>query len=287
MKLTDLLHDPSSITPRYPIYPEKMEGQIKNFPAPNGDLYVLDFIENRTPRIFDGYDQIKVRPALNCKQALKKSKGLPWRKALFETVTIIDRKGYEERNRKYEEMLIRQIFFHLVINVFGIGDDLPGLSFHLHEIPYEFVYRYVGRYFPTNISWLRSTCGCSDRDVKHNDIPRASGSLACATSTFSSIRRQRNLTDTVTKERIPLRPKKGVAPHDEHEPDDMYTVYYFEKIGYMTDDDQRHPYRYIPMFRDKKRNDPEEGRVTELYDDVTSFFDPERPSINPDHQSLI
>ena len=287
MKLTDLVHNPSSVTPRYPIYPEKMEGQIKNFPAPNGDLYVLDFIENHTPRIFDGYDQIKVRPAMNCSRAMKKSKGLPWRKALFESVTVIDRKGYEERNLKYEEMLIRQIFHHLVINVFGIEDYLPGLSLHLNEIPYEFVYRYVGRYFPAYTYWLTSTVGYGYVGLKRPDIPRATGSLACAASVYSSVRRQRNLTDTVTKERIPLRIKKGVAPHPKDTPEDDYTVYYFEKIGYMTDDDERHPYRYIPMFRDKEFNDPDSGRRSEFLDNVSTFFDPELPSMNPGMQSII
>ncbi len=284
MKLKDFKYDPFSITPKYPVYPEYMKDQIRNIPNDKGELYVMDYIENKTPRIFDGYDQIKVRSTKGSLKSIRKKDDFTPRKAIFGSIKVIDRKGYEHSNEMHEEMLIRAMFRHLVLNVFHVPFNKKNIS-RLDEIPFSLVKNYVGRYYPSNLLWLVSTVSLSK--VYHNHDIEPTADLSIATSSYSSIRRQQNLTDSFTKEPVKLRKGYREAPHREDEIDEMYQVHCFEHAGYKTKDDEVHAFKPIPMFRKGYFDKESEFQESIETDDVMSFFDPKKRKINPGEQSLM
>ncbi len=284
MKLKDFDHNPSGIVNKYPFYPELMEKHIKVTRNEKGVAPIMDFIEGKSPRIFDGYDQIKVRPAHGSLRSKRKSHDLVERKAFFGTVTVIDRIGYEESNRMHEEKLIRAVFRHLVINVFHIPFNEEDQHF-LDDIPFNMVKEYVGRYFPVNPLWMASTVSVSS-NWRHHDIERTP-ELSLATSVFSSIRRQNNLTDTATKQPINL--KKGYVEraHKPNEPDELFQLYCYEGKDFKTQDDKRHPYRPFPIFKDSRYTTKEEMAKSVRTDDPSTFLDRDKCEVRIGYQSII
>ncbi|WP_031551563.1 hypothetical protein [Oribacterium sp. FC2011] len=284
MKLRDFEYNPLGIINKYPFYPELMGKHIKTKPNEKGEKLITDYIEERTPRIFDGYDQIKVRPAKGSLRSIKKRHDFVDRKALLGTVTVIDRKGFEQANLHHEERLIRAMFRHLTLNVFHIPIEKENIHY-LDKLPFNVVKDYVARYFPSNPLWLVSTVSASN-DFKHHDIERTP-ELSVATSIFSSIRRQYNLIDTVTNKPVRLKPGVCTAPHRDDEPDELYQVYCFEGKGYQTDDDKKNAFKPIPILKSGYRSTKEDFDKSLRTDDMTSFLDPNRNEIRIGFQSMM
>ena len=284
MKLDDFEYNPLSIVNKYPFYPEFMKEHIKTKPDKNGKISITDYIEQKTPRIFDAYDQIKVRPAKGSLRSIEKRHDFVPRKALFGTITVFDRKGYEESNINHEERFIRAMFRHLTLNVFHVPIEKENVHY-LDDLPFDIVKDYVARYYPVNPLWLVSTVSMP-QEVKHHDIGRTP-ELSVATSSFSSIRRQYNLTDAITKKPVQLKMGVCEAPHRKDELDELYQVYCFEGKGYQTIDDKRFPYKPIPILKSGFGCSKEEFDKATRTDDITAFLDPERNEVRLGFQSKM